>query len=117
MPGPLALVVLGAGNFAAYSRMRPRDVLQHHEILELLGIDAILVVDGAIGIGHGDDLGAPLDQLLDRVLRHVARSGDGAHLALQRIVAGFQHLFGEVDCAVPRRFGPHQRAAPASACP
>ena len=41
--------------------------------------------------------------------------GDQADLALERVVAGLQHLVGEVHAAVAGRLGTNQRSAPAHA--
>ena len=53
-----------------------------------------------------------LDQLLHRVLRHVPGAGHQAHLALQALVAGRQHLGRKVDRAVAGRLRPDQAPAP-----
>ena len=54
------------------------DVLQVHHEGQLLGVDAVRVDDGAVGVGQRDDLAAELVDLLDRVLGDVAGAGDDA---------------------------------------
>src|SRR5690606_36880822 len=51
-------------------------------------------------------------QLLHRVDRDVTGAGDHAGLALDRVAADLEHLFGEVHRAVAGRLAPHERAAP-----
>ncbi len=94
--------------------MRPAPVvLQLHHEVELLAVDAVRVVDEATGVRQGDGRCAQLDQLLDRVLGHVAAARHEALLALEPFTAGGEHLLREVDGAVAGRLGPDQRAAPA----
>ena len=81
------------------------------EPLELVGVDAVRVVDETVRIGRRDHLGAELNQLFDRVDRHVAGAGDDGHLALQAIAAHREHLAHEVDAAVAGGFGADQTAA------
>ena len=54
---------------------------------------------------------AELDQLLDRVLGHVPAAGHQAGLAVERVVAGREHLAREVDGAVAGRLGSPERTA------
>ena len=91
------------------------DVLQLHDERQLLGVDALRVVDGAVGVGEGDALAAELVDLLDRVLGDVAGAGDRDGLALERIAARGQLLLREVDRAVARRLGTDEAAAPVEA--
>ena len=63
----------------------------------------------------GDRLGAEIKQLLDGVLRDVAAAGNQADLAFERVLAGLQHLVGEIHAAVAGGFGTNQRAAPGQA--
>src|SRR5665647_1807447 len=58
-------------------------VLEVHDPGQLLRVNSILIVDGAVGVGEGDALRAQLVELLDRVLRDIARPGDQASLALE----------------------------------
>ncbi len=53
-----------------------------------------------------------LVELLDGVLRHIARPGDQASLALEILAARLEHLLAEVDAAISGGFGPDQRPAP-----
>ena len=91
------------------------DVLQIHDVRELLAVDAVLVVDEPAGVAEGDGLRPEVEELLHRVLRHVAGTRDETGLVLERLVARLQHLLGEVDGAVAGRLGPDQRAAPVEA--
>src|SRR5690606_18474438 len=92
----------------------PLDLL---EVLEELEVDAVGVVDAARRVAAGDDLGAELLQLLDRVDRDVARAAHDARAALERLPARGQHLLREVDAAVARGLPAHARAAPVDALP
>ena len=63
----------------------------------------------------GDGLGAEVEQLLDGVLGDVAAAGNQAELAFERVLAGLQHLVGEINTAVAGGFRTNQRAAPTEA--
>src|SRR5208283_5275503 len=90
-------------------------VLQIHDVGELLAVDAVSVVDGAVGIGHADRLRAQIKQLLDGVLRDVAAARDQTHFAFQVFFAGLQHFLGEVHAAIASGLGTNQRTAPSQA--
>ena len=91
------------------------DVLELLDPLQLLLGDALRIIDRAVGVGHGDGLGAQLDELLDGELGDVAGAGDRADLAFQGLAAGGEHLLGEVHRAVAGGLGAHERAAPVEA--
>ena len=86
-------------------------VLEVHHPRELLFVDAVGVVDEAARVRQRHGLGPEVDQLLHRVLGDVARAAHEAGLALERIVAGPEHLLGEVDGAVAGRLRSDQGAA------
>src|SRR5271157_5150331 len=90
-------------------------VLQLHDKGELFAVDAVGIVDGAVGIGQGNRLRAQIEQLLDGVLRDVAAAGDQAHFAFQFIFASLQHFLREVHAAIAGGFGTNQRTAPGQA--
>src|SRR5271157_5858469 len=83
-------------------------VLQLHDKGELFAVDAVGIVDGAVGIGQGNRLRAQIEQLLDGVLRDVAAAGDQAHFAFQLVSAGLQHFVGEVHAAIAGGLGTNQ---------
>ena len=91
------------------------DVLELHDVGELLLVDAIGVVDVAVGVGEGDDLGAELLKLLHRELSDVAGTGDHAGLAREGVAGGLEHRVSEVDEAVAGGLGANQGAAPGEA--
>ena len=91
------------------------DVLQVHDEGELLGVDALFIIDVSVGIGNRDDLAAQLKDFFDGVLGHVAASGDEAGFAFQGLVAGGQHFCGKVNAAVSGCFRPDERSAPVQA--
>ncbi len=71
------------------------------EVLDVSQIDAVGVVDVAVGVGHGDHLGAQLGRLFAGVDGHVAGAGDDHGLALEAVVPhALQGLSGEVAQAV-----------------
>src|SRR5208337_103757 len=87
-------------------------VLQFHDPGQLLTIDAVGIIDHAVGIGNRDRLRAEVKQLLDGVLGDVAAAGHQADLAVERVLAADQHLFCEVHAAVAGGFRTDQRTAP-----
>src|SRR5208283_5104069 len=87
-------------------------VLQFHDPGQLLTIDAVRIVDYAVGIGDRDRLRAEIKQLLDGVLRDIAAAGYQAGLAIERFFAGLQHFLREVHAAVAGGFRTDQRTAP-----
>ena len=80
------------------------------QILDVGQIDAVGIVDVAVGVGHGHDLGTQLGSLLAGVDRNVAGTGDDHGLALEAVVAhALQSLSGEVAQAVAGSLGAGQR--------
>ena len=105
-----ALVVLAAGHFVGVDADAGAalllDVKQHVEV------DAVGIVDVALGVAHGDDLAAELGALLRAVLRHVAGAGHDDLLALEAVVSQvLEHFGGEVADAVAGGLGAGERAA------
>src|ERR1022692_4571187 len=90
-------------------------ILQLHDKGELVAVDAVGVVDGAVGIRQGNRLRAQIKQLLDGVLRDVAAAGDQTYFAFQRVFASLQHFVGEVHAAIAGGLGTNQRTAPSQA--
>src|SRR5690606_39145657 len=78
-------------------------------------LDAVWIVNDAVGIRTGDDFRAQLMQLLDRVDRHVPGAGYDAGLAFDRFTARLEHFLDEVHDPVTGRLTPHERSAPARA--
>ena len=62
------------------------------------------IVNVAVRIGHRDGLRAQFVEFFHRVLGHVAGAGHQANLALQIVVAGGEHVLGEVHAAVAGGF-------------
>ena len=82
------------------------------QVLDVGQVDAVGVVDVAVGVGHGHDLGTQLGCLLAGVDGHVAGTGDDHGLALEAVVAhALQSLSGEVAQAVAGSLGAGQRTA------
>ena len=91
------------------------DVLELHDIVELLGRDALGIVDVARRVGERYDFGPQCRGLLAGILGHVARAGDRHGLSPERVAARGEHLLGEVADAVSRGFGTQRAAAPVAA--
>ena len=105
-----ALVVLGARN--ALGVFLDAAALDFLDLLDDLDVDAVRVVDVAVGVGDGDDLGAQLLSLLSGVGGHVAGAGDHDGLALEGVVAQHaQGFLGVVAHAVTGGLGAGQGAA------
>ncbi len=80
-------------------------------MLEHLVVDALLVLDPALGVGAGDDLAAELGDLLDGVDGDVAGAVDDDVLALEGVAVGLEVLVHEVDQAVAGGLGAGEGAA------
>ena len=87
------------------------DVLQFHDVVELLAVNAVGVVDVAVGVAHGQHLAAQLEHLLGTVLCDVAGTGDEHGLAFDALATGAQHGTEEVDVAVARSLGADEGTA------
>ena len=80
-------------------------------VLKHLVIDALGVLDPALGVGAGQNLAAKLGDLLDGVDRHVAGAVHDDVLALEGVAVGLQVLVDKVHQAVAGGLGAGQRAA------
>ena len=108
-PDAPALVVLGVGTIdLVLGQALSLDLL---DFLQRGHVDALGIIDPAVGIGAGDDLRAQLLGLLDGVDGHVAGAGDGDGLAFHAVAVAPEHLVGDVQQAVARGLGAGQRAA------
>ena len=82
------------------------DVEQH------VKVDAVGIIDVALGVAHRDDLAAELGALLRAVLRDVAGAGHDDLLALEAVVSQvLEHFVGEVADAVTGGLRAGERAA------
>ena len=81
------------------------------DLLHDLVVDAVLIHDVAVGVGHGDDLAAQLGSLLVGVDSNVAGAGDHDALALKALAGVGQHLLGKVAQAVAGSLGAGEGAA------
>ena len=81
----------------------------------LLLIQSFRIVDKAVGVGQGHDLGAQGHRLLGGVLGDVAGAGHDHGLAFEALAAGGEHLLGEVADAVAGGLRAEEAAAPGDA--
>ena len=82
------------------------------QILDVSQVDAVGVVDVAVGVGHGDDLAAQLGGLLAGIDGDIAGTRDDHGLTGKAVVAhALQSLGGEVAQAVAGRLSAGQRTA------
>ena len=86
----------------------PLDLL---DLLDQGQVNAVLVVDIAVGVGHGHHLAAQLGGLLAGVDGHVARAGDNHGGALKALAAVLEQTVGQVAQAVAGGLLPGQGAA------
>ena len=84
---------------------------QFEHAVDLFRIEPFRVVYVAVGARNRHDAGSQLGRFQRDSPCHVAESGDGDPLALQRIARVGEHLPDEIDGAEPGRLGPHERAA------
>jgi len=80
---------------------------------EFLLCDAILVIDEAIGVGHGDRLGADLFEF-SKVYWARCRSRRTVQILPSWFASALEHFLGEVDAAVSGGLGSDEGAAPSS---
>ena len=111
-PGPLTGVEVAAEVLGVLRDPAASHLLEIDDPGQLLLVDAVGVVDEARRVRHGQDLAAQPDDVLGGVLRHVPGPGDQAGLAVDAVVAGLEHLVGEVHDAVAGRLGPDEAATP-----
>ena len=81
------------------------------DALQDLVVNAVGVLDPALGVGAGQDLAAELGDLLDSVDCNVAGAVDDDVLALEGVALALEVLVHEVDQAVASGLGASQRAA------
>ena len=81
------------------------------DVLDNIEVDAVRIVDEAVGVGHGNDLGAQLGSLLAGVDCNVAGTGDSNSLALERGALVCEHFLHVVAQAVAGSLGTSQRTA------
>jgi len=74
-------------------------------------VDAVGVVDKAVGVGRGQHLGTELVEFFNAVERHVARTRDQRGLARNVLAGRAEHVLHEVHRAVAGRLGADQRPA------
>ena len=105
-----ALVVLAAGDFVGiYLDPGAAPLL---DVDDLGKVNAVRVIDVAVGVAHGDDLAAELHALFSGVGGDVAAAGDNDDLAGKAVVLHAAHgLLREVAQAVAGGLGPGEGAA------
>ena len=93
------------------------DALALHllQLLHQRQVDAVGVVDKAVGVGHGDHLGAQGRGLFAGVDGHIAGAGDGYLGALKAAARVLEHIVGKVAQTIAGGLGSGQRAAVAEA--
>ena len=74
-------------------------------------VDAVGILDPAVGIGAGENLAAELSDLLDRVDRNVTGTVNDDVLALEGVAAALEVLVHKVDQTVAGGLGTGERAA------
>jgi hypothetical protein len=70
------------------------------DIYEGIEVDAIRIVDIAVGVRDRDDLGTEALCLLDSVLSDIAGTRDSDRLALDGLALLLEHIEQEVDCTI-----------------
>ena len=105
-----ALMVLGGRNLLhVFADAAAADLL---DFLDHIQLDAILVDDIAIRVGHGDHLRTQLLGLLSGVDGDVSRAGDDGGLADEVVVCHVgEHLANKVQQSVAGGLGADERAA------
>jgi len=112
-PGTLAFEVFGPPELiAVLANTTALAVLEFHDPGQLLGRDPLFVHNGAIGIGQRNHFAAKLIDLLNRVLRHIARARDQHRFALEAVTARGQHFLCKISGAITRGLRSHQRTTP-----
>ena len=81
------------------------------DVLNNIQVDAVRIVDEAVGVGHGNNLSAQLGSLLASVDCNVAGTGDCNSLALKRSALVCEHFLHVVAQTVAGSLGTSQRTA------
>ena len=81
------------------------EVLQRHDVIQLLAVNTVRIVDVTIGVAHGQNLTPQLENFLGRVLRHITRTADEDSLTLDVHTTRLQHLLEEINIAITRSLG------------
>ena len=97
-PWTLTLVVLGTWNaVCVLLDSRSLDLL---DLAENLEVDAVRIIDIAVGVRAGDNLRTELLCLLDRILCDITRTRNDDGLSLQLLAGTLHHLIGDVNKAI-----------------
>ena len=86
-------------------------VLELHDEVELLAVNAVGVIYVAVGVAHSDDLAAKLDDFLHSVLCDISRARNKTCLALDCLSTCAEHLLKEIYVAVSCSLGTYERTA------
>ena len=110
VPDGAVLVVLGLGMLIDV--LLDALALDFLEALDGLEIHAVLVVDPAVGIAHGDDFAASCVTFSFGINGYVARTGNDNALAGKRFALdGLEHFFHQICKAVAGSLGAGQGTA------
>ena len=82
------------------------------ELVNELEVNAVGINDVAVGVGHGDNLGAVFGSLFGSVDGNVAGTGNDNGLILEALALSLKSLVHEVAETVAGSLGTGQRAAP-----
>ena len=115
-PGTLAFKVLGFRELLhVFRNASAALVLEFHDPGQLFRGNAVRIVNIAVGVGHRDRFRAQFVKFFHGVLGHIAGTGHQADFALQVVVAGGEHVLGEVYATVAGGFRADEGAAPVQA--
>ncbi len=110
MPGALARQVLEAAVLRQFAQAAAALVLQHHDLVDRLGVETLARVERAVGVAQRQHLAAQFVGLQRRELSHVSRARDEHARAVGTPVRVQLHLLDEIDRAVAGGLGTHLAA-------
>ncbi len=89
-------------------------VFQIHEELKLFFCKPCLIVDETTGIRSAHNFAPQFNYLSNRILSYIARSGNQASLAFDRILFFLQHVLCEIDKAISCCFRTNKTSTPSN---
>ena len=104
-----ALDILSACDFVGIDGDASSSLLL--DVEQNLEVDAVGIIDVALGVAHCNDLAAELDALFCCVLSNIAGAGDNNGLTLEGLAVVMQNFVGEVADAVAGSLGTSEGAA------
>ena len=110
-PGTCAGNVFNAVFFCVFANTTTLNVLKFHDIVPFLTVNAIGIIDIAVGIGESNDFGSEIYEFVNGVLCHITRTAHANCLSFNVNASCLKHFEHEVNISVAGCFGANERTA------